>query len=61
VLAEGELPNGAGLQFATDRSREGQNLLAAAVIWQWQAVRHSVVVWPPPYATGAPAMVPLPA
>ena len=60
-LAEGELPNGAGLHFATDRVHEGQNLLAAAVIWQWQAVRHSVVVWPPAYATGAPAMVPLPA
>jgi branched-chain amino acid transport system substrate-binding protein len=61
VLAEGELPNGAGLHFATDRSHEGQNMLAAAVIWQWQAVGHSVVVWPPTYATGAPAMVPLPA
>jgi branched-chain amino acid transport system substrate-binding protein len=61
MLAEGELPNGAGLHFATDRSHEGQNLLAAAVIWQWQAVRRSVVVWPPTYATGAPAMVPLPA
>ncbi len=61
VLAEGDLPNGAGLHFADDRAHEGQNLLAAAVIWQWQAVRHSVVVWPPTYATGAPAMVPLPA
>ena len=45
----------------SERAHEGQNLLAAAVIWQWQAVRHSVVVWPPAYATGAPAMVPLPA
>jgi hypothetical protein len=61
VLAEGVLPNGAGLHFADDRAHEGQNLLAAAVIWQWQAVRHSVVVWPPTYATGTPAMVPLPA
>jgi branched-chain amino acid transport system substrate-binding protein len=61
TLAAGVLPNGAGLHFAEDRAHEGQNLLAAAVIWQWQAVRHSVVVWPPTYATGAPAMVPLPA
>jgi hypothetical protein len=61
LLAEGELPNGAGLHFANDRAHQGQNLLAAAVIWQWQAVRRSVVVWPPTYATGAPAMVPLPA
>jgi len=22
------------------------------VVWQWQAARHSVVVWPPVYATG---------
>jgi branched-chain amino acid transport system substrate-binding protein len=61
VLRVGDLPNGAGLDFAADPAHMGQNLSAAAVIWQWQAVRHSVVVWPPTYATGAPAMVPLPA
>ncbi len=61
TLAEGELPNGAGLHFADDRAHEGQNVLAAAVIWQWQSVDHSVVVWPPTYATGRPTMVPLPA
>src|SRR5579884_1205566 len=50
-LPTGSLPNGAGLRFATDRSRLGQNMRAAAVIWQWQQVRHSVVVWPRTYAT----------
>ena len=48
----GSLPNGAGVAFATAGGQLGQNLRAAAVIWQWQAPRHSVVVWPPQYATG---------
>ena len=39
----------------------GQNTRAAAVIWQWQAVRHSVTVWPPVDATGTPQLIPLPA
>jgi len=60
TLPEGSLPNGAGVQFATSSGKLGQNLRAAAVIWQWQAVRHSVVVWPADYATGAITMVPLP-
>lgn len=59
-LASGSLPNGAGLQFATTPDRLGQNLRAAAVIWQWQAVRQSVVVWPSDYATGVARFVPLP-
>jgi branched-chain amino acid transport system substrate-binding protein len=59
-LPLGSLPNGAGLRFAADRAHLGQNLRAAAVIWQWQAVRHSVVVWPKVYATGTVKMVPLP-
>ena len=59
-LPGGSLPNGAGLKFATDARHLGQNQRAAAVIWQWQAVRHSVVVWPSVYATGHIAMVPLP-
>jgi ABC-type branched-subunit amino acid transport system substrate-binding protein len=59
-LATGSLPNGAGLKFATDRAHLGQNTRASAVIWQWQAVRHSVVVWPSPYATGRIHFVPLP-
>jgi branched-chain amino acid transport system substrate-binding protein len=57
-LPEGSLPNGAGLRFSTDPARLGQNLRAAAVIWQWQAVRHSVVVWPAVYATGRAELVP---
>ena len=59
-LPEGSLPNAAGVRFATTPERMGQNLRAAAVIWQWQAVRHSVVVWPSEYATGVPRFVPLP-
>jgi branched-chain amino acid transport system substrate-binding protein len=59
-LPEGSLPNGGGLRFSGDGAQLGQNQRAAAVIWQWQAVRHSVVVWPPAYATGTMAMVPLP-
>jgi hypothetical protein len=59
-VPEGGLPNGAGLLFARDRRHLGQNLRAAAVIWQWQGVRHSVVVWPATYATGHIALVPLP-
>lgn len=59
-LPSGSLPNGAGLRFATDRAHLGQNLRAAAVIWQWQAVRHSVVVWPAQFATGHIRLVPLP-
>jgi branched-chain amino acid transport system substrate-binding protein len=59
-LPSGSLPNGAGLRFATDRAHLGQNLRASAVIWQWQAVRHSVVVWPSQYSMGTIRFVPLP-
>jgi branched-chain amino acid transport system substrate-binding protein len=59
-LPNGSLPNGAGLRFATAHSRLGQNTRAAAVIWQWQAVRHNVVVWPATFATGHIRFVPLP-
>jgi len=60
-LPLGSLPNGAGVRFSTDRAMLGQNTRAAAVIWQWQAVRHSVTVWPPVDATGTPQLIPLPA
>ena len=60
-LPAGSVPNGGGVRFGQSASDMGQNLLAASVIWQWQAVRQSVVVWPPAYATGAVSMVPLPA
>jgi branched-chain amino acid transport system substrate-binding protein len=59
-LPAGSLPDGGGLRFATDPGRLGQNLRAAAVIWQWQGVRRSVVVWPAEYATGTVFDVPLP-
>ena len=58
-LPEGSLPNGAGLRFSTDPTRLGQNERAAAVIWQWQAVRTYAFVWPPTYATGSIQFVPL--
>ena len=58
-LPTGSLPNGAGLQFSTDPATLGQNERAAAVIWQWQAVRSYTFVWPPTYQTGQIAFVPL--
>jgi branched-chain amino acid transport system substrate-binding protein len=51
-LPEGSLPNGAGVRFSSAPGELGQNVRAAAVVWQWQAPRVSVVVWPPVYATG---------
>ena len=60
-LPQGSLTNGGGVSFASDPAHLGQNLRAASVIWQWQGVRRSVVVWPGVYATGAVKMVPLPA
>ena len=58
-LPDGSLPNGAGLRFSSDPARLGQNERAAAVIWQWQAVRTYAFVWPPSYATGGIQFVPL--
>jgi branched-chain amino acid transport system substrate-binding protein len=58
-LPEGSLPNGAGLRFSTDPSSLGQNERAAAVIWQWTAVRTYEFVWPPTYATDDIGFVPL--
>ncbi|HZB98155.1 MAG TPA: ABC transporter substrate-binding protein, partial [Candidatus Sulfotelmatobacter sp.] len=60
-LPEGSLPNGAGILFSDDPARLGQNLRAAAVVWQWQGVRRSVVVWPPEYASGSLRMPAAPA
>ena len=60
-LPAGSLPNGAGIRFSPVPANLGQNLRAASVIWQWQAVYRSVVIWPPAYATGTMKMVPLPA
>jgi branched-chain amino acid transport system substrate-binding protein len=58
-LPLGALPNGAGLRFSADPATLGQNERAAAVIWQWQAVRSYTFVWPPTYATGSIEFVPL--
>ena len=58
-LPEGSLPNGAGLRFSNDPASLGQNERAAAVIWQWTDVRTYEFVWPPTYATGEIAFVPL--
>jgi hypothetical protein len=58
-LPDGSLPNGAGLRFSTDPASLGQNERAAAVIWQWTAVRTYEFVWPPTYATDEIAFVPL--
>ena len=58
-LPTGSLPDGAGLAFSSDPATLGQNLRAAAVIWQWQAVRSYTFVWPPTYATGTIGFVPL--
>jgi branched-chain amino acid transport system substrate-binding protein len=59
-LASGTLANGAGVKFANSADLMGQNTRAASVIWQWQGVRHSVTVYPPVFATGAPGFIPLP-
>jgi branched-chain amino acid transport system substrate-binding protein len=59
-LPVGSLPNGAGLRFSQAPATLGQNERAAAVIWQWQAVRAYTFVWPSTYATGEIAFVPLP-
>jgi hypothetical protein len=58
-LPDGALPNGAGLRFSHEEQTLGQNERAAAVIWQWQAVRAYEFVWPRTYATGSISFVPL--
>ena len=59
-LPAGTLANGAGVKFSSGTTGMGQNLRAASVIWQWQGVRHRVVVYPPEFATGTPTLIPLP-
>jgi branched-chain amino acid transport system substrate-binding protein len=58
-LPNGSLPNGAGIRFSANTATLGQNERAAAVIWQWQAVRTYAFVWPASYATGSILDVPL--
>jgi branched-chain amino acid transport system substrate-binding protein len=57
-LPSGSLPNGAGLDFSAGRGRLGQNLLAAAVIEEWESGGERTV-WPPAYATGPVALAPV--
>jgi len=45
-------PTGAVWLFSSAAGQLGQNTRAAAVVWQWAVAPHSVVVWPPVYATG---------
>ena len=51
----GDSINGGGVRFAgAGAADEGQNLRAAAVIGQWQAVGVMKVLYPAAYATGRP-------
>lgn len=51
-LPIGSLPNGSGLWFGdAGTATAGANVLAASVVWQWQAPGKYAVVWPPRYAT----------
>jgi branched-chain amino acid transport system substrate-binding protein len=51
-LPLGSLPNGSGLRFgAAGTATAGANVLAASVVWQWQAPGEYAIVWPPRYAT----------
>jgi branched-chain amino acid transport system substrate-binding protein len=61
-LPDGSLPNGSGLRFGSPGSdTAGANLLAASVVWQWQAPGENAVVWPARFATSPIRMLdPLP-
>ena len=60
-----DLPSGteidaSGVRFAGDGDAEaGQNLRAAAVVWQWLDARTRVIVYPPPMAQTAPQAISL--
>jgi len=61
-LPDGSLPNGSGLRFGEPGGdTAGANVLAASVVWQWQAPGENAVVWPARYATSPIRMLdPLP-
>lgn len=62
ALTDGTLPNGSGLRFGEPgTATAGANVLAASVVWQWQAPGENAVVWPARYATSPIRMLdPLP-
>jgi branched-chain amino acid transport system substrate-binding protein len=51
-LPAGSLPNGSGLRFGDPgTATAGDNVAAAAVIWEWLEPGEHMVVWPPKLAT----------
>jgi branched-chain amino acid transport system substrate-binding protein len=51
-LPAGSLPNGSGLRFGEPgTATAGDNVAAAAVIWEWLVPGEHMVVWPPELAT----------
>jgi len=59
-LPEGSEITGAGVRFAPAGSPgAGQNLRPASIIWEWQAPRQIVPVFPPAYALKEPIILPI--
>ncbi len=59
-LAQGALPNGAGLDFAAPGQLDaGENRAAVSVIWQWVDPKTQAVVWPPVFATRPLQSIPI--
>ena len=59
-LAQGGLPNGAGLDFGpVDQVDAGENRGAVSVIWQWVDAKTQAVVWPPAFATRPLQAIPI--
>ena len=51
-LPVGSLPNGSGVRFGEPgTATAGDNVAAAAVIWEWMVPGEHMVVWPPSLAT----------
>jgi branched-chain amino acid transport system substrate-binding protein len=51
-LPRGSLPNGSGVRFGAPGSpTAGDNVAAAAVVWEWLVPGEHMVVWPPELAT----------
>jgi len=51
-LPMGSLPNGSGVRFGEPgTATAGDNVAAAAVIWEWMVPGEHMVVWPPALAT----------